>query len=716
MVIDLAEALWHDRLGDPAAPAAALAADIEQGAPYRAMLTRLQGLADHGMPLTPALTRALDLYPWSIDLALLAVRAGDGTHDAQALQALDQRTAAQNRRRAALAWALWSRGRAEEARAALRDLDPASESFDGDRAARAELAILSDQTPEAVPGPRGRHLALLRLYRTRGAAALAAQIDAGALPDHPPLWPWLIETLVIERDFTRARAVLAQMAARRGANHPETRAQRIRLALDCGDCVAAGAWLRDEPDPDRPWAWPARRLVQHLRGALMQAADHPGPELVDFCARARRLYPRHPGLRALSWSLREATDDWDALADDLTRETSDPTGAARALCRIGQPERALIVLDRAEAAAPDTTPDGMARRHQRRAEALMRLGRLEAARAALGPPPSGPQRAEHAYWAAEIALAQRDPARARVILDETLLAFPTRMGLHIDAARARFLSADPGRRDLEQAMAHLETFRVLKTAQTGTPPPDDLRDRILRDALAARAEGRDAGESPGLAAQAMARLRPVFSPVDGPAIPRRLGHYWEGPRSAPLTRAIGLWADLHPGFDQRVFGADEATAWLARHAPDLVAPFARLSQPASRADLFRLAWMVTEGGVFADLDELPRHAITPWLAGARAVLVIEEGHATVANNFLAAVPRLALLERTLARVRANLRSGAPSYPWWDSGPAPLTVETLRALRDPVESPGLRVLQQAAYDSRVATNLPYPHKRRPDHWR
>ena len=148
---------------------------------------------------------------------------------------------------------------------------------------------------------------------------------------------------------------------------------------------------------------------------------------------------------------------------------------------------------------------------------------------------------------------------------------------------------------------------------------------------------------------------------------------------------------------------------MATHAPGLTALFDRQRLPATRADLFRVALMAQAGGVFADLDEYPRAGIDDWLTGARAVLVIEEGHGTLANNFLAAIPGLPLFVRLQTRIAEALEATDDPYPWWDSGPAQLTVEA-------VGEPGIRYLSQAEYDARVSTNLPFPHKVGPLHWR
>lgn len=686
----LARALWHESLADPGAPARAL------GTRYDALLAGLRRLAAHGLPLEPALGDALAAHPGSIDLALIAARAQP---DADRLASLAARIARQNRRRAALAWLMWDLGRPDDALAALRRIDPASDTARTDRAARAELTLMTGGTPEALPepGPEGERLALMTIWHRQGAAALTERLGAMDRPGLP--WLWLIEVFVTERDFARARQALAGAERAQGADHPAVRTARIRLALDADDPATARALLALEGQAGTPWLWSPQRLALTLRWMIAEPDHLEAAALPELARRALRLYPGHAGLRALARAAHEGTGDWDRLAEALQTDPQDPLAAARGLLRLGLPEAALTAL----ADATDARPEARTRARLRGAEIRLRMGDLTGAEAALGPcPESRPLAADHAWWTAEIALARRDIAAARAALTPALRHAPTRMGLWLSAARAEFLAGDSA-----QARRALDRFRALKTAQRGADPGDDLRDLLIADAA------RDGDTA--RAARTLALATPGFTPVAG-AIPRQIAHYWEGPRSAPVNRGIRAWAMLHPGHAQTVFDAGSAAAWLDRHAPGLTALFQRQSLPATRADLFRLAWVLHEGGIFADLDEYPRAPVTPWLEGARAVLVIEEGHGTVANNFLAAEPGLPLFARTLDTVARTLAETEAPYPWWHSGPAPLTVQALAASRDAGESAGLRFLTQPDYDARVATNLPFPHKRGALHWR
>ncbi|MCC5985579.1 MAG: hypothetical protein JJU42_14575, partial [Rhodobacteraceae bacterium] len=338
---------------------------------------------------------------------------------------------------------------------------------------------------------------------------------------------------------------------------------------------------------------------------------------------------------------------------------------------------------------------------------LLQGGRPDAAAAALargrGVARTAPGRAELALVAGELALWQCRPEPGLAALAPVARDFPARPALWPLLARLHFAAGD-----LPAARAALDRHAGLQAARGGAAP--DLRDLMVADAMTS-------GAGPGAAARALAAAPARFVPATpGPEIPRRIAHYWEGPESPALARARARWAALHPGFTQRVFDAESARAWIAaQEGAALAARFAALPGPALRADLFRLCLIRREGGIFADLDEFPRLPVTPWLEGARVVLCRERGFGTVANNFLAARPGQALFDRARAHVLAALDGTAAPYAWWHSGPAQLT-RALAAEIAAAPAPGLRLLSQAEYCRRVATNLPWPHKRGPDHWR
>jgi hypothetical protein len=715
MTPSLGRLLWTGPLADPAEPARALATRIEAGADYPDALEALRKLVARGLPTVPALEVALGRWRWSIDLGLVAIDAGaEG-----ALADLAARVAHQGRRHGVLARALWAAGRGDEARALLQRLDPQSPSHTADLEARFDLALAAGDrgTAEetlAALGPRieAGPLARVRLrlaYDGGGAVDLAAAL-ATAPPAQPGPWAWVLQVWLAERDFAQARAALQRLARLRdpaGTDHVLDSAQ---LALELEEPARALGHLATLP-PAHPSDWPPRRHILHLRASLAEADAAPDPRpgwtaAADHAARALRLHPGQGALVHLDRIAAELTGDWDALAAALAT-ASDPAAAGH-LARLGLP-------DPARAPAPASPPESAATAARLACELAQLAGDPAAGLAAIeaaGPMPTAPLAAWLAEWRADTLLMLRRPDQAAALIGPVLARHPSRMGLWLHAARAAFF-----RGDFIGAEGALERFRALKTAQLGAPPATDLRDRITVDALAAGrplppADGPAPQGSPGLAAAWFARpgALPAFAPVAG-AIPARLGHYWEGPLPHPVARGAARWARLHPALDQTLFDRPAAEAWLAAQAPEALPAFAAQTRAAARADLFRLCWLVQGGGVWADLDEYPRRPVDEWLTGAAGVLVLESGYGTVANNFLAARPGLPLLAQARAQALARLAT-ATEDTWWDSGPARLT----EALAATLATPGLRILSQSDYCTRVATNLPFPHKRRPDHWR
>lgn len=698
--------------------------------------------------MAPALAPALSRWDWSIDLGILAVDTGLPG----ALDTLRARVLQQRRRHGALARALWAAGQPRAALDLLTGLDPKGETFAADQETRVELALMLPDAgaaraalvtvlPLLPPGPAAR-LRLMTLWLTEGAAALAAVAD-GPLPAHPAPWAYLWHVWLAERDLPRAAVALSHLGQLRAPSDPETALDHIRLALEQEDPEIAQALLSALPAiplpatllpaTDQPAHWSQRRHALHLR-ALLALGDLRGDTGLWMAARAHgqraaRLYPRNTVLTGLALAARERLDDWTELAGELAAQVPDAATQATlatfaTLARLGLPDPGALT--------PPAAPDMAAEARRLQADLHLQTGNLTAALALtdISAQPS-PTAAALAEWRAEALLWQRQPRAALDLLDATLARHPARLGLILQRARARFFLGD-----FAGAEAALADFRTRKQAQTGLPPAEDLRDRITADALTSHhplPEGESATASaarlgpalaahPGLAACWLARpgAVPQFHPDPTARIPHHLTLYWEGAMPRPVSRGIRAWEGALKGWALQVHDRASARDWLASHDPEGRAAFDQLHGPAARADLFRACLIAAKGGVYVDSDEYPRGDVTPWLTGARAVLVLESGYGTVANNFLAALPGLPLFAdlraRVLARVRASQAEGHPPYPWWDTGPAQLSGALAAHLGATPAPAGLRVLSQAQYCTQVSTNLPFPHKRGPGHWR
>jgi hypothetical protein len=742
----LAQDLWHAPLSDRAAPERAMLESLRVGASYDAVKTGLQRLLQFGLPGDKVSAQAQARWPNSIDMALLAFDLAPPAKKDAALVMLHNCVIRENRRRAALAGAYLRANLPMHAQDVLDGIDPSSATAAEDIRRRAELALESGDLKRAQADidtlgrpPLSHATDLLQMqlcYRRDGVTALLIWLSNH--PDPPAaIWQSAFHIFISEGDFELAPQALAKWQDSPNANPALLSRAQTRLALECGDEPRARGLLEHRLDKYQPWQWTVADHVQWLRCG--QLAQHDPARLLDHARAACRVHSRHDWLHHLCRHLHEAVEDWQVLANErATTEDSLERAliAARAALRMGLSGQAAGVLARARYFA--ATSSQSSRLMSLRAEAFWMAGRISAAitaqQAADDMAVDAAQKAEVSFLGAEIALIEGDPAKATAMLAPTATKFPKRMALPLTQARIAFMQGE-----FASAVAEHARFNHLKLAQTGTPAPPDVRDRIAEDALAA-AQGIEAAfapalslaqtvaqaglerivSAPGLSAcllhRAHMRGEFPFRPDRSAHIPRQIAHYWQGPHGPAIGRARMQWARLHPGFRQHVFDAETATDWIYQNfGPDMTKRFQSLEQAALRADLFRLCWILRQGGVFTDLDEYPRIPVTPWLDGARAVLVVERGFGTIANNFLAAEPNHPVCAKALDFVCTALDQSDAPYAWWHSGPAQWTRAAFAHL---VEDGGMdtRLLSQGQYCRRVATNLPYPHKRSPDHWR
>lgn len=737
----LAQQVWGGGLRDDAAPELALLQALSGGASYGDVLGALREIARMGLPGIRAAEAARARWPGSIDLAVLACDLRRPRALPADLDHLRGCVLKQNRRRAALAGACLRAGDVNAAQAALAQIDPASNTAADDLWRRADLALSladfcgAEAAIDALraQGWRDASAALrLRLIHQRDGAQAFAELLEGA-GDEPAFWAQAFDLAIAESDFDLAPDCLARWQACPDAAPAAVDRACTRLALERGDAQAALAQLQVRLDLAQPWGWAAVDHVQWLRAGQMLQRDP--PTLLAHARAACRLFARHDWLHHMAQSLRELSEDWGALAQSPPLPGDTPQRAliaSHAALRLGLTGRAACALARARHGA---SGGEALRLHLQRAEVLWLAGRLAASRKALGQASAcartAPERAEIAILGAEIALTEADGATAETALRPAVATFPRRMSVILTEARIAFAKGD-----FAQAMKAHARFNAMKLAQSGTIPPPDVRDLIVEDAFTA-AQGQGGAfapdqpvaaiiaafgadriaTSPGLSACLLARARGALEFRPSPAsIPRQIVHYWEGPPGPALTRARAQWARLHPGFTQRMFDDTKAADWLHNiYGAQMAERFARFTQPAVRADLFRAAWLASEGGVFTDLDEYPRTPVTGWLDDAQVVLCIERGFGTVANNFLSATPGHPLCRLALDHICDQLDHCDTPYAWWHSGPAQWTRAAfaqyfIEGRRD------VRFLSQAQYCRQVATNLPYPHKRSPEHWR
>jgi tetratricopeptide (TPR) repeat protein len=298
------------------------------------------------------------------------------------------------------------------------------------------------------------------------------------------------------------------------------------------------------------------------------------------------------------------------------------------------------------------------------------------------PAVSQPEQAIAARLAGNFAERQGNFDDAVARYEAAAAASPDNPGIAFDLVRVNLLLLD-----IEAARAHLRRYCALMAPVTkalnqsvnisqthfGQMIDEYSLDRdVLRELQGLNllpAAARDAGQrglvrdNPDHTAAAVSLLATMrqtgalgdFAPGDGQRIPPNIAQFWD---SADVPADVGAlmqsWRDQNPAYQYQLFDDAAAQAFLAKWFPPMVKlAYLRVRQPAQKADIFRLAWLVAQGGVYADADDrciAPLDALLPEHAG---LVLYQEDHGTLGNNFIAAAKGHKIILHALKRKRCS---------------------------------------------------------------
>ncbi|HTQ71935.1 MAG TPA: glycosyltransferase [Acidocella sp.] len=232
------------------------------------------------------------------------------------------------------------------------------------------------------------------------------------------------------------------------------------------------------------------------------------------------------------------------------------------------------------------------------------------------------------------------------------------------------------------------------------------------DALAALV--REAPDSTAPAASLLLALRQadmlefIPQPEGAAPIPRVINAFWDRPAlPADIAALMQSWQARNPGYAWRRFDEAQARDYLAAKFPGpVLQAYQRVREKPQKADIFRLALLVAEGGVYVDADDRCLRPLDTLLPPGASLVLAQAAFGCADNHFLAAAPGHPVLQAALRAVVAALNRGDNESPWLLSGPGLLT----RALAQHLATrgitaglpPGLALLDQRALGRAVAS--------------
>lgn len=210
-------------------------------------------------------------------------------------------------------------------------------------------------------------------------------------------------------------------------------------------------------------------------------------------------------------------------------------------------------------------------------------------------------------------------------------------------------------------------------------------------------------------------------PVACDGIPRRIVQYWdEAAPPAEIAAMMEGWATRHPDFDYCRFDLASAGCYLRDHHPaGLVRAFVRASYPAQKADIFRLAYLAREGGVYVDADDRCLGHLGVLLPPDASFVAWQEHFGTLGNNLLAAAPGSPVLLRAASLAADAVNRGDEDIPWLATGPGLLTRAWAQILAEAADLEsalhGCYVLTQAQTAQVALFHQFAAYKRTSKHW-
>jgi len=620
----------------------------------------------------------------------------------------------------------------------------------GDRA--AALACFAGVVA-ADPSNTDVRLEIAAELRDAGRIGEAREILRSVLDRAPEDLSALLQAAQLERLAGDRPAALA--AFRRAlTRHPESVAGLVECAVEqrvAGDAAASGQLLRR-----------ALELAPGDLHAMLQAAEHAwladdAAAALAICQEAVRLHPGHPAPHvqtaralALLGRLEEAVA---GLAEAVPRCGPHPDIVAKhadLLYQLGQAAAARGVLGAHPEAA---THFGLWRRG---VELSLAVGDFAGCAAALdvAPARTAHERADVCQLRGELAAARWDLSESLQCLAEATRLNPANGWGHWLSARAALLLGD-----LTGAAHHLgESVRIdgaavrLRRASPNISQSllGQVLDEFAGDAeLAARRRAVQAmpaaaarigpalrlvRDFPGKTAAAIGLLLALrqagelrgatasHSEVQPGPIPCKFMQFWDSPAPPPDVAALMHgWRQAHPGYAYTCYADSEADAYLRRiFAPEVVLAYRRARQPAQKADIFRLAWLYAEGGVYADADDRCLAPVAAVLGGGASLVTYQEEYGTLGNNFLAAAPRHPVIGRALRDAVAAVGRGDPDIPWLSTGPGLLTRAFAEELAADPLLPAAWLAEVVVLERHELLHVALPHaateyKRSRKHW-
>ena len=204
-------------------------------------------------------------------------------------------------------------------------------------------------------------------------------------------------------------------------------------------------------------------------------------------------------------------------------------------------------------------------------------------------------------------------------------------------------------------------------------------------------------------------------------IPRRIVQFWD---SKEIPNDLDLFMQsaiqMNSDFEHQIFDDASAEAFIQKECPTTVLrAYQTANHPAMRADIFRLAYLYHKGGVYIDADDRCTHSLDKLVEPGYELIVMQEGDASIGNNFLAVAPNHPWIAHALENITNFVNQRQGDNIWLVSGPGAVSGSFVRHYLNQFAQAkmpiGVKVIPQYLAERSISMHLPTYYKKEGRHW-
>jgi mannosyltransferase OCH1-like enzyme len=155
-------------------------------------------------------------------------------------------------------------------------------------------------------------------------------------------------------------------------------------------------------------------------------------------------------------------------------------------------------------------------------------------------------------------------------------------------------------------------------------------------------------------------------------IPKSIMQYWEGPLNKEVEELLDSWRKLNPEYKYELFNRSLALKYLERNYDcNVVSAFSSALLPAMQSDIFRITWLLKEGGIYIDAATKCISPIDELITNSIELILLKKWHGKICNGFIASKSKNFTLKAYLAVIIRNVLEAKISNVWISTGPGAL---------------------------------------------